>query len=174
MHTSKRIEICSFVPSLLIPSEPEPIWAASAFWIIDRAVRWLKLLLVNTGKSVPVQAVPEHVADHAIRLTLPNRRIWWSPGQHVFLTLPGVSKMPFESHPFTIASIRDDKNQDLVFTIRVMDGFTRRLHKHAVGNPGKPVMVLVDGPYGTPPAVNTFSTVVLLAGKFQRLSFDYY
>lgn len=81
--------------------------------------------------------------------------------------------MPFESHPFTIASIRDDKNQDLVFTIRAMDGFTHRLYTHAVENPGKSVMVLVDGPYGTPPAVNTFSTVILLAGKFQCLSFDH-
>jgi len=82
--------------------------------------------------------------------------------------------MPFESHPFTIASIRDDKNQDLVFTIRAMDGFTRRLHTHAIENPGKPVMVLVDGPYGTPPAVNTYSTVILLAGRFDFLLFDHH
>jgi ferric-chelate reductase len=144
------------------------VWATCAFWIADRAVRWLKLLVINIGKSIPVKAVPEHIADNAIRLTLPNRRIRWSPGQHVFLTLPGVSKMPFESHPFTIATVRDDKNKDLVFTIRAMDGFTRHLHTHAVKNPGKAVTVLVDGPYGTPPAVNTFSTVVLLAGRIER------
>jgi ferric-chelate reductase len=154
---------------LFTPREPEPVWAACGFWIADRALRWLRLLLINTGRSIPVKAVPEHIADNAIRLSLPNRRIRWSPGQHVFLTLPGVSAVPFESHPFTISSIRDDKNQELVFTIRAMDGFTRRLYAHAVENPGQSVTVLVDGPYGTPPAVNTFSTVVLLAGGFERL-----
>jgi predicted ferric reductase len=71
-----------------------------------------------------VKAVPEHIADNAIRLTLPNRRIRWSPGQHVFLTLPEIPRMPFESHPFSIASVQDDKHQGLVFTIRAMGGFT--------------------------------------------------
>jgi len=75
--------------------------------------------------------------------------------------------LPFESHPFTIASIREpegDGSHPLVFIIRAMDGFTRHLYNYAVSHPGKPVTVLVDGPYGWPPSVDSFSSVVLLAG----------
>ena len=145
------------------------IWVAIGFWAFDRVCRVIRLVFINSGRSTPIKAIIEHVSDDAVRITIPNRRINWSAGQHVFLTLPGISTLPFESHPFTIASIREptaegQKNQPLVFIIRAENGFTRHLYNHAVSNPGKPVTLLVDGPYGRPPAVNTFSSVVLLTG----------
>jgi ferric-chelate reductase len=145
------------------------IWVAISFPALDRVSRVFKLVYINIGNSTPLRAVIEHVSSDAIRITLPNRHINWSAGQHVFLTLPGVSALPFESHPFTIASIREPtadgyKSHPLVFIIRAMNGLTRHLYNHAVSHPGKPVTVLVDGPYGRPPSVNSFSSVVLLAG----------
>lgn len=145
------------------------IWVAIGFWAFDRVYRVIRLVFINSGNSAAIKAVIECVSNDAVRITLPNRYINWSAGQHVFLTLPGVSALPLESHPFTIASIREPtpeghKNQPLVFIIRAMNGFTRHLYDYAVSNPGKPAAVLVDGPYGRPPSVNTFSSVVLLAG----------
>src|SRR5258708_12657708 len=143
------------------------IWVAIGFWGLDRVWRVIILVFINSGTSTPIKAVIEDVSTDAVRITLPNRYINWSAGQHVFLTLPGISALPFEAHPFTIASIREPtaeghKNQPLVFIIRAMNGFTRHLYNHAVSHSGKPVTVLVDGPYGQPPSVNTFSSVVLL------------
>ena len=140
---------------------------AVGIWAFDRVGRVLRLVFVNI--ATPTKAAIEHVSRDAIRITLPNRHINWSAGQHVFLTLPGVSALPFESHPFTIASIREptaegDKDHPLVFIIRAMNGFTRHLYNHAASHPGKPVTVLVDGPYGRPPSLDSFSSVVLLAG----------
>jgi ferric-chelate reductase len=145
------------------------IWLAIGFWGFDRVCRVLRLVFVNTRTSTPVKAVVERVSSDAVRITLPNRHIDWSAGQHAFLSLPGISGLPFESHPFTIASIREptvdrDRNHPLVFIIRAMDGFTRHLYNYAVTHPSKPVTVLVDGPYGRPPPVNSFSSVILLAG----------
>jgi ferric-chelate reductase len=145
------------------------IWVATGFPAFDRACRLFRLVFVNCGRSTPLKAAIERVANDAVRITLPNRHINWSAGQHVFLTLPGISTLLFESHPFTIASIRrptaqGHKNQPLVFVIRAMNGFTRHLYNYAVSYPHKPVTVLVDGPYGRPPSVNSYSSVVLLAG----------
>ena len=137
---------------------------AVGIWAFDRVGRVLRLVFVNI--ATPIKAVIQEVSSDAIRITLPNRHISWSAGQHVFLTLPGISASPFESHPFTIASIREpgDKDHPLVFIIRAMNGFTRHLYNHAASHPGKPVIVLVDGPYGRPPSLDSFSSVVLLAG----------
>jgi hypothetical protein len=45
-----------------------------------------------------------------------------------------------------------------------MDGFTRKLDEYAQSHDGASVTAIVDGPYGRPPPVNSFSTVVLIAG----------
>lgn len=145
------------------------IWVATGFTAFDRVCRVFRLVFINCGRSVPLRAVIEHVSSDAVRITIPNRHISWSAGQHVFLTLPGISTLLFESHPFTIANIhnptaRGNKNKPLVFVIRGMSGFTRHLCNYAASYPGKPVTVLVDGPYGRPPSVNSYSSVVLLAG----------
>ncbi|KAG8825926.1 hypothetical protein FRC19_010185 [Serendipita sp. 401] len=140
------------------------------FWMLDRVVRGIRLLFINRGKPQPRRAIVEHVSEDCIRLVLPNRHMTWKAGQHVFLTLPGVSILPFESHPMTIANIpeRDEqgarKPTDLVFYIRAMDGFTRRLQQYGSRHHGELVIALADGPYGKPPPVNTFTTVILVAG----------
>lgn len=134
--------------------------------MFDRSFRLFRLLSINQGKPKCTEASIEVISPNAVRLVLPNRDITWKAGQHVFLILPGVSTIPFESHPFTIANIPSGQGaSDLVFYIRSMDGFTRKLDNYAQTNNGKSVTALVDGPYGRPPPVNTFSTVVLVAGR---------
>lgn len=100
--------------------------------------------------------------------------------------MPGVSYLPFEAHPFTIATIHQSRSlryvpsagsseekiseegvtidgNDLVFLIRVKEGFTKRLRKVA-DQGARSLSVYVDGPYGSPPDMNSFETVILVAG----------
>lgn len=52
-----------------------------------------------------MDASTELLSPHLIRVTLRRpAHFHWSPGQLAYLTMPGVSTLPFESHPFTIAS----------------------------------------------------------------------
>jgi predicted ferric reductase len=142
--------------------------------MFDRLLRVLRTIKINRGAyhEQSHAGIVYTVSQDSVKLILPNRHLTWNAGQHVYLTLPGVSTIPFESHPFTIANIPERKENgeplgkasDLVFYIRAMDGFTRKLYDYAHAHQGKSVVALVDGPYGKPPPVNTFSTVVLIAG----------
>lgn len=66
-----------------------------------------------------------------IRLSLiTSRRFAWSPGQHVLLMIPSISR--FTSHPFTIASVSDSaiagpQGREMVLVIRAKKGFTKKL-----------------------------------------------
>lgn len=141
---------------------------------MDRVIRLFRMFWINRGSR---EGTLEVICRDSVRLVLPNRHMTWKPGQHVFLTLPGVSGLPFESHPMTIANIpeRDErgrsKSNELVFYIRALDGFTKKLYDHAMLNPGKTVVALADGPYGCPPDPNTFSTVLLVCGEPSMLFF---
>jgi predicted ferric reductase len=76
----------------------------------------------------------------------------WTPGQHCFLRFTSFGIFPaLSSHPFTICSspsIEPNVPSELVFYIRHQKGFTARLYRHALENPGVSVPVQVDGPYG--------------------------
>ena len=126
-----------------------------------------------------------------VRLVL-KRKMTWRAGQNAYITIPGISRIPFEAHPFTIASIPsrchvsptdavslDSKEEvggeqigknehELVFLIRARRGFTKHLRDTAYRKGGNgcriPLSVYVDGPYGSPPDVNAFETVILISG----------
>jgi ferric-chelate reductase len=86
----------------------------------------------------------------------------------MFLNLPKISAFPFESHPFTISTVAGSKGEkELVFLIKARQGFTGRLRDAARDASGsrKTVNVILDGPYGSPPDLSPFSTVVLMAGQ---------
>ncbi len=111
-------------------------------------------------------ALVELLSEDTIRLTL-TREISWSPGQHAYVILPSISNLPFEAHPFSIASIPEDgKKSDVTFLIRGRSGFTQRLRQHAANDHGSRVPAFLDGPYGCPPDLTRYSTCVLLAGLF--------
>jgi ferric-chelate reductase len=118
------------------------------------------------SRDLSGDALVELISEDTIRLTL-TRRLSWTPGQHAYVILPTISNLPFEAHPFTIASIPEDGKQcDAVFLIRGRSGFTRRLRQHATNDHGSRVPAFVDGPYGCPPDLTTFSTCILIAGLF--------
>lgn len=158
------------------------VWLFIGFWGFDRVLRVVRTYWINRGDyhKQSHAAIVYTICQDSIKLVLPNRHLTWKAGQHVYLVLPGVSNIPFESHPFTIANVPHRKENgeplggasDLVFYIRAMDGFTRKLYDYAHAHQGKTVVALVDGPYGRPPPINTFNTVVLIAGKLFCPSFN--
>ncbi|KAF8592671.1 hypothetical protein K439DRAFT_1504455 [Ramaria rubella] len=143
-------------------------WPGLILWGFDRTVRLLRLLVLNRvwcGLQ-KTRASVELLAADTVRLTF-RRNMFWKPGQHVFLNLPGISTFPAELHPFTIASIprgAENGSDKVVCIIRAREGLTKRLRDHVVVNGTAPITVLVDGPYGCPPNLCTSSTVVLIAG----------
>ena len=118
-----------------------------------------------------------------LRLRRPSH-FHWSPGQTAYLIMPGVSTIPFEAHPFTIASVdtarektRSDVTpttekeslgetepywKELVFFVNVHGGFTKKLA--GVAEKGGMLKVFVDGPYGKSPDLTDYDTSVLIAG----------
>jgi hypothetical protein len=64
------------------------------------------------------------------------QQLKWQPGQHCYITLPGISKL--ECHPFTIVSLSQHLSypgpNDLVLLIRACQGFTKTLADMAVKN----------------------------------------
>lgn len=132
-----------------------------------------------------MDASTELFNDHFVRLTLRRpSHFYWSPGQMVYLILPSVSSLPFEAHPFTIASFdsnlfSNDKTRsgttapdwkELIFLINVRSGFTKRLRDIAVEK--GTVKVFIDGPYGSSPDLRGYNTVVLIAGG--KLHYNYF
>lgn len=109
-----------------------------------------------------------------------------------------MSVLPLEAHPFTISTIHatphrvvDDRVKggkleesalhdskegfnELVFFVQVKGGFTKRLLHAAESGKGAKMNVLLDGPYGSPPLIRGFATVVLVAGAclYARFTFD--
>ncbi|KAJ3554162.1 hypothetical protein NM688_g3250 [Phlebia brevispora] len=150
------------------------IWPALVVWGFDRALRAVRLFWNsrsgNNQDASSSLATVELVSHDTVRMTL-RRRMHWKPGQHAYVILPTVSDLPTEAHPFTIASIPhslrgndDSAEKDVVFLIRGRNGFTGRLREHARDKGSAAVPAYIDGPYGCPPDLTTFSTCILIAG----------
>ncbi|KAJ7157553.1 ferric reductase like transmembrane component-domain-containing protein [Mycena crocata] len=191
------------------------VWPSFIVWGLDRFVRFMRTFVVNggylnlLGKGAGKDALAarvEVVSAHLLRVTLylPDR-FSWTPGQIAYLSVPRVSWTPWQSHPFTIASIdagvsrdksrsRDTSgssspqekegsaenvggqavdlctpgySKELVFLLRVRNGFTKRLLDVATNNEQHipTFTAFVDGPYCTPPTVRGYGTVLLFAGE---------
>ncbi|KAF9261634.1 hypothetical protein L218DRAFT_1045066 [Marasmius fiardii PR-910] len=84
------------------------VWPSFVIWGVDRFIRAVRLLVFNFGwgrRAEMLDASAELISSKLVRLTLkrpPHFR--WSPGHTAFLVFPDVSTLPFETHPFTIAS----------------------------------------------------------------------
>ncbi|KAK3679546.1 hypothetical protein LTR78_001107 [Recurvomyces mirabilis] len=79
-----------------------------------------------------------------------NTRQGWETTEHVFLTVPALSrKHIIQAHPFTIASAapKDSEHAWFNLIIRAHDGFTRDLVEYARGHSA--VNIRLDGPYGS-------------------------
>lgn len=103
-----------------------------------------------------------------IRVTVPAN-FYWVPGAHCFLRFTGMGIHALSTHPFTICSLpttTSSTRSELTFYIRGQGGFTSRLHKLALANPGSSTPVWVDGPYGGADlrAFDASDRIVLVAG----------
>jgi NAD(P)H-flavin reductase len=122
--------------------------ATAAVYVPCYAYTWLRTCFEH-GFS---QKAHVFVEDNGFtRITIPCKSAW-KPGQHCFLRFTSFGIMQaISTHPFTICSVpstQADRQPELVFYIRHQRGFTAKLHQHALKQPGIPVPVLVDGPYG--------------------------
>ena len=152
-------------------------WPMMIVWGLDRFIRFVSLIVVNFGYLNPwssqdskkeLDAVVEVLSPHYVRVSLHrSKHFHWRPGQNVYLSFPSISTFPFESHPFTISTIDDDSKSDnntLVFILRVQRGFTQKLLKEASSD--TTYKVFLNGPYGSPPLLIGYQTVILIAGLF--------
>ncbi|KAG2359762.1 ferric reductase NAD binding domain-containing protein [Suillus spraguei] len=175
------------------------IWPSFVFWAFDRFIRVIRLVVFNhsyfgfKSGSGTMDATTELLSKDVVRLRLRRPpHFHWSPGQTAYLIMPSVSTLPFEAHPFTIASFdssgllsaakTEDKSgsvenyetqvlgsnantpfwKELVFLVNVHGGFTKRLKEVAAAK-GE-VKVFVDGPYGPSPDLDSYDTSVFVAG----------
>ncbi|KAI0082566.1 hypothetical protein K474DRAFT_1585791 [Panus rudis PR-1116 ss-1] len=150
------------------------IWPALVLWAFDRFLRLGRLfwnsLAVRAAQNFHTTAEVELLSEDTVRLTL-RRHMHWTPGQHAYVILPTVSDLPFEAHPFTIASIPHGMDgssgpeaKEITFLIRGRSGFTGRLRDHAASASGSTVPAFIDGPYGCPPDLTVYNTCILIAG----------
>ncbi|OQN95305.1 hypothetical protein B0A48_18462 [Cryoendolithus antarcticus] len=150
------------------------VWLSVAFVAFDWIARIVLGVLRNThilswrtvkvpGYSATAEALPGNMT----RLTIAHADFTWKAGQHVHLSMPTLR--PFEVHPFTIASIpvpaSSNSANALELMIRAHSGFTRSLHNAAKKDAltGRERRVFINGPWGMPPDLRHFETVVLIA-----------
>lgn len=168
------------------------IYPCFIIWGLDRLIRILRLVVFNLGFSseFAMGATAELLSDDFIRVRLHCPSYFhWAPGQMAYLIMPSVSRLSFEAHPFTIASVHGNIfdspegqkprghaipaepvlgssapfSKEIVFFINVRKGFTARLKEVALK--GNKVKVFIDGPYGSSPNLGPYDTSVLIAGQ---------
>jgi NAD(P)H-flavin reductase len=104
--------------------------------------------------------------DDMTVVTLRDVAFSWKAGQHVYLRIPGLG--PFEAHPYTISNDPRSGRKDAELVIRAHSGFSRRLRHRALlseGNEPVTMKAFIQGPYGAPPAWNSFETLVLISAS---------
>ncbi|OAX32318.1 hypothetical protein K503DRAFT_702225, partial [Rhizopogon vinicolor AM-OR11-026] len=87
------------------------IWPSIVIWGLDRFIRMVRLVVFNhsyfgfKSGSGTMDGTTELLSENLVRLRLSRPpHFHWSPGQTAYLIMPSVSTLPFEAHPFTIAS----------------------------------------------------------------------
>ncbi|KAL9125378.1 MAG: hypothetical protein Q9217_005413 [Psora testacea] len=156
------------------------IWIPIAVYIFDRTLRTIFVLWMNLSVFHPrskrasfwtCAATLETLSYDTSRIVIKNPPISWRPGQHVFLSCHGIA--PFQSHPFTIASIPEDNRMD--FLVKSKSGATKRFYAHAAKcqslptsnkdlRPEQTFCAVIDGPYGQMRPLRQFDSVFLIAG----------
>jgi FAD-binding domain len=149
-------------------------------WIVDRLLRAICIVVFNSGyfgtRGHTCDASVEVLSPEVLRVTLrrPNH-VYWKPGQYAYLRIPGLSTLG--GHPFSISTVdvphfrqqqlsavsldhdRSQEYKQLMFLVRVQKRLTQCVQRR------DPIKILFDGPYGSPPLLIGFETVILIAGK---------
>jgi predicted ferric reductase len=153
------------------PRLGEWCWVGLVIWGFDRVVAAARMFIVNKAWLMPLSSrrsehsgcVVELVEQDVVRLTVNRPLFRWSPGQHAFITMPGVATLRYEQHPMTIANVPDESG-DVVFLIRAQSGFTRRLVNRLQSSKATDINCYLEGPYGVPHGLNHYDSVILLSG----------
>ncbi|KAJ9223965.1 hypothetical protein DTO027B5_3715 [Paecilomyces variotii] len=171
---------------LHVPDEVKAwVWIPIGLVVFDHVIRYALVLYANISFLHPFarrngrlqnsffahQASFTPLPGNVTRITVENPAIQWKPGQHVFLACHSI--VPFQNHPFTIASLPSDKK--LEFLVRAEKGGTRRFFQYAsknhsiLGDSGTAAVtrtktVLLEGPYGAMRPLRQFDSVILMAG----------
>lgn len=163
------------------------VWPALVLMGLDRVLRVLRLVVYNFGyivgrRPTGLDARVDILSPDFLRISLDRpQHVNWTPGQSAYISMPGIA--PLQFHPFTISTIdvrgmplekyatesqtKLDYSgvkdvQKLAFLVRVRKGFTATLLRNAQDN--KLLKVFFDGPYGSPPVLKGYGTVILIAG----------
>ncbi|KAJ5143563.1 Riboflavin synthase-like beta-barrel [Penicillium bovifimosum] len=165
MHAPEEVKVWVWIPIGLVVFDRVARYAWSAYANLsifhrneERKGLW--------AHEATFTALPGNVT----RVTVDNPGVGWKPGQHVFLTCHSI--VPLQCHPFTIASIPEDKKME--FFIRAENGGTRRFFRYAskshsvLGNDKVDTAsrrtIFIEGPYGSIRSLRQFDSAVLLAG----------
>ena len=160
-------------------THPQP---GIGLWAAERLLRILRLVVLNRlwrviptpcGSNLPSSATLTLLTPSTLKLSFPRTTLSWSAGQHFYVVMPGMSRLPWEAHPFTAATTSSCEN--LEFIVRVRDGFTKRM-KERVDEERKAlglglddecsiqVKAAVEGPYGGKRSLSSYEAVLILAG----------
>jgi NAD(P)H-flavin reductase len=150
------------------------VWMCVGFLVFDWGCRIIHGFLRNTHllsklavKTPGYSASTEILPGNMTRLTLDDVDFSWKAGQHVYISMPSLR--PFELHPFTIANAPNlDEpagKRKLTFLIKAHGGFSRSLQKAATkdAQTDRRRRVFLMGPWGMPPDLLHYETVVLIA-----------
>ena len=150
------------------------VWVCVAFLAFDWGCRIIHGFLRNTHllsklatKTPGYSASTESLPGNMVRVTLEDVDFSWRAGQHVYISMPSLR--PFELHPFTIANAPNlDEpagKRQLTLLIKAHGGFSRSLQKAAAkdAQSGRKRRVFLIGPWGMPPDLLHYETVVLIA-----------
>lgn len=167
---------------LHVPTEVKIwVWIPIGLVIFDRLARALLVLYANLSVFRPkryregfwaCKATFEPLRSDMTRIVIRNPPISWSVGQHVLLSCHSIA--PFQSHPFTIASIPQDGTME--FLIKSKSGGTKRFFEHAQKHQRLPLTqantlashrasVVIEGPYGAIRPLRQFDSLFLIAGS---------
>ncbi|EAS27433.1 metalloreductase [Coccidioides immitis RS] len=160
-------------------------WVPIGLLVFDRAVRYVAMAFTNVRLSSSSRGAASTgqrskwanwatftpLPGNVTRITIHDAAVSWKPGQHVLLSCHSI--LPFQSHPFTIASIPSDRKLELL--VRAERGGTKKLFDYALKHskflgrrndqpiPQKPKAVVIEGPYGRIRPLRQFDSVVLIA-----------
>ena len=167
---------------LHVPAEGKVwVWISIGIALFDRVVRALLVLYANLSVFYPskyregfwaCKATFEPLGSNMTRIIIDDPPISWHVGQHVLLSCHSIA--PFQSHPFTIASIPQDGRME--FLVKSKSGGTKRFLAHALKNRGLPSTtgirtvsqissVVIEGAYGRIRPLQQFDSVMLIAGS---------
>ncbi|WWC71328.1 uncharacterized protein I206_105282 [Kwoniella pini CBS 10737] len=166
------------------------IYPGAALWAADRIIRVLRLILLNklwirpslSASEIPSKATISLLTPSTllVRFTSPSEHLNWSAGHHFYVVMPGMSRLPWEAHPFTASTIPSKPGQgteagELAFIVRVRDGFTKRM-KDKIDEQKKEkglsiddtldveVTAAVEGPYGQKSDMSGYEGVLMFSG----------